>query len=201
MSGAKRRSASPKATAWAAANEVVTTAPAARKLASRVTTILVRPGSDRPIEANVLRPITTGLPVVIALKRCMSDFSRHGRAPREPITPLSATATIRTISGNDMPRESIQFRRQTVSSFRDGPQGPDLRCALARLRFASSTRPGMTLHSHRDLGLDVRVRVVALEHEVFIAEREDVLHITIDLHGRQRPRRTSQLQPRLLEMI
>src|ERR1700731_3969017 len=34
--------------------------------------------------------------------------------------------------------------------------------------------------SHRDsyshLGLDVRMRVVAFEHEVLIAEREDILH-------------------------
>jgi len=81
-----------------------------------------------------------------------------------------------------MPRESIQFRRQIVSSFRDDPQGPDPESRDSG--FAFSTRPGMTLHSHRDLGLDMRVRVVAFEHEVFIAEREDVLHIRIDLHGR-----------------
>src|SRR5580704_3418535 len=55
--------------------------------------------------------------------------------------------------------------------------------------------------SYSDLGLDVRVRVVAFEHEVFIAEREDVLHIRIDLHHRQRARRTCQLQPRLLQMV
>src|SRR6476659_8455366 len=71
----------------------------------------------------------------------------------------------------------------------------------AHLRFASSTRPGMMLHSHRDLGLDMRVRVVAFEYEVFIAEREDVLHVRIDLHCRQRPRRARQLQPRLIEMV
>ena len=99
ISVAKRRSASPVAIATASAREVVTTAPAARKEASRVTTMLVRPGSGlRGSDSKVLRPITTGLPIVIALSRCMSDFSRHGMVPPAPITPFSATATMRTIS-------------------------------------------------------------------------------------------------------
>ncbi len=46
--------------------------------------MLVRPGSGLPIDAKVLRPITTGLPIVTALKRFMSDFSRHGMAPFAP---------------------------------------------------------------------------------------------------------------------
>src|SRR5260370_32240179 len=82
------------------------------------------------------------------------------------------------------------------SSARTRPQ-----MGTAHLRFASPTRPGMTLHSHRDLGLDMRVRIVAFEHEIFVAEREDVLHVRIELQGRQPPRRTRQLQPCLLEMV
>ena len=49
---------------------IVVTAPGARKLVSRVMTILVRPGNGRRSEMKVLRPITTGLPIVIALRRC-----------------------------------------------------------------------------------------------------------------------------------
>src|SRR3984893_17518141 len=86
------------ATARASENEFVTTAPPARKWRSRVRTILVRPGSGRRSDMKVLRPITTGLPVVIALKRCMSHSRRHGIAPLAPITPLSATATMSTPS-------------------------------------------------------------------------------------------------------
>jgi len=37
---------------------------------SRVTTMLVRPGSGRRSDSKVLRPITTGLFKVIAFKRC-----------------------------------------------------------------------------------------------------------------------------------
>src|ERR1700687_4116009 len=51
--GAERRSASPRATARASANELVTTAPGLRKPASRVPTMLVRPGSGRPIDTKV----------------------------------------------------------------------------------------------------------------------------------------------------
>ncbi len=50
-------------------------------------------------------------------------------------------------------------------------------------------------------GLDVRVRVVALEREILVAEGEDILHRRIDPHRRQRARRARQLQPRLLEMV
>ena len=48
--------------------------------------------------------------------------------------------------------------------------------------------------SHRHLGLDVRMRVVALEREILVAEAEDVLHRRIDAHRRQRARRARQLQ-------
>ena len=45
------------------------------------------------------------------------------------------------------------------------------------------------------------MRVVAFERKILVAEGKDVLHIGIDLHHRQRPRRPRQLQPRLVEMI
>src|ERR1051325_582209 len=55
--------------------------------------------------------------------------------------------------------------------------------------------------SHRDLRLDVRMRIVAFEHEILVAEREQVLGGGRKPHGRQSPRRAAQLQPRLLEVV
>src|ERR1043165_8642451 len=45
----------------------------------RLITMVVRPGSGLPIEAKVLRPSTTGLPMVNSRKCAMSDFSRQDR--------------------------------------------------------------------------------------------------------------------------
>ncbi len=47
----------------------------------------------------------------------------------------------------------------------------------------------------------MRMRLIALEPEVFVSEAEDVLHIGIDVHARQRIRRARQLQLSLLDMI
>src|SRR5581483_10990629 len=55
--------------------------------------------------------------------------------------------------------------------------------------------------SHRYLGLDMRMRIVAFEHEIFVTEREQILHRRIDTHSRQRARGTRKLQAGLLEMI
>ena len=71
----------------------------------------------------------------------------------------------------------------------DGGEQDDLRCARRRSR------------SHRHLGLDVRMRLVAFEREILVAEGEDVLHRRIEPQRRQRLRRARQLQMRLLEMI
>src|SRR5690242_5168010 len=60
--------------------------------------MLVRPRSGRFSDRKVLRPMTTGLPMVMALKRCISLFNRQGMVLLAPITPLSATAAIITIS-------------------------------------------------------------------------------------------------------
>ena len=54
--------------------------PGCDQAASRVTTIMRRPGSGAPIEAKVLRPITSGRPIVSALKRLRSLLIRHGNA-------------------------------------------------------------------------------------------------------------------------
>ena len=68
--------------------------PSARKLLCRVITTFVRPGSARPIDSNVLRPITTGWPEVIALKRRRSSLMCQIRLLPDPMIPLRAMATI-----------------------------------------------------------------------------------------------------------
>ena len=106
-----------------------------------------------------MRPITTGLPMVSALKRLRSDFSRHG---------MRIVAADHAVVG-------------------DGGDEDD------------GDRMRRTPRSHRHLGLDVRVRLVAFEREILVAEGEDVLHRRIEPHRRQRARRARQLQPRLLD--
>jgi hypothetical protein len=63
--------------------------------------MLGRSGSGRdPIDSNVFLPMTTGLPRVWRRNHFMSSGSRQGRALSAPITPFSATATMReTIIG------------------------------------------------------------------------------------------------------
>jgi hypothetical protein len=56
--------------------------------------MLVRPLSGALSVSNCLRPITTGLPMVVRLKYAMSDGIDHGIAPARPMTPFSATAAI-----------------------------------------------------------------------------------------------------------
>src|SRR5512142_3044365 len=79
------------------------------------------------------------------------------------------------------------------------PKRARLRRALAKRCAAPGTRARSA--SHRHLGLDVRMRVVTIEREVFVTEGEDVLHVWIDTHRRQRARAARQLQMRLLDVI
>ena len=69
--------------------------PRKRRVASRVTTMLRRPGNGRPIDSCVLRPMMMGAPIVVRLKNARSSGSRQGNWLSRPITPLSARATIR----------------------------------------------------------------------------------------------------------
>ena len=56
--------------------------------------MLVRPGKGFFGRlSQVLRPMITGLPRVMALKSFRSDLSRQGRSPSRPITPFLARAT------------------------------------------------------------------------------------------------------------
>ena len=73
---------------------VLVSTPGAANSGSRLTTMLVRPASGLPIDRKVLRPITTGLPIVSRRKCCISDRRRQGSRPPEPITPFFDTATM-----------------------------------------------------------------------------------------------------------
>src|SRR5579883_86728 len=55
--------------------------------------------------------------------------------------------------------------------------------------------------SHRDLGLDARMRIVVFEGEILVAEGEQILGGGGKPHGRQRARRARELQARLVEMV
>src|ERR1043165_830209 len=66
-------------------------------------------------------------------------------------------------------------------------------------RIATAMGLSRAAGSHRDLRLDVRMGIVAFQHEILVAEREQVLGGGRKPHGRQSPRRAAQLQPRLLE--
>ncbi len=60
--------------------------------------MLRRFGSGLPPKlSKVLRPMTSGLPAVVARKCAMSDFSRQRRRLSRPIAPFAATAATRTM--------------------------------------------------------------------------------------------------------
>ena len=69
------------ARARASSRECATSTPSADQSGLRVTTIVVRPGSGRPIESYVARPITSTPPMVVALKWAKSSGIRHGIRP------------------------------------------------------------------------------------------------------------------------
>src|SRR3989344_9306125 len=71
-----------------------TSAPSARQAVLRVMTMLRRPGSGRPMESQVLRPMMTGQPSVVRLKNFRSSGRRHSRALSLPMAPLRATAAM-----------------------------------------------------------------------------------------------------------
>src|SRR4051794_26134907 len=112
---------------------------------------------------------------------------------RRGLAPNSAASSIASVASTSC--SSFSYSASSRTSDRTSPASP----GRARRMVRTFNR------SHRDsysyLGLDMRVRVVAFEREVFIAEGEDILHRRVDLHDWQRPRRARQLQPGLLEVI
>src|SRR5215470_17977903 len=119
--------------------------------------------------------------MVTARKCAMSDLSRHGRPPSRPITPLSAMAATRMMSGTPTPAGSTSI---------------DLTPPLADIATAYTATC-----LHGDLRLDVRMRVIACERKVLIAKRENVGHGRVEMQARKRARRARELQARLLQMI
>src|ERR1700687_1133457 len=67
--------------------------PSQRKSRSRVITMLVRPGSGRPMESQVRRPMMSGFPMVISRTCFMSSGSRQGRRLSFPIVRFRSYAT------------------------------------------------------------------------------------------------------------
>src|SRR5665213_4076910 len=109
-------------------------------------------------------------------------------------SPNSAAPSIASVASTSWSSFSYSASSRTSDSTSPASSG------RAR-RMARDMRSFTPLFSYRDRSLDVRMRVVAFEREIFVAERKDVLHLGIDLHYRQGAGRTRQLQPRLLEMI
>src|ERR1700722_1963140 len=80
---------------------------------SRVSTMLVRPGSGRRGRLSQgLRPMITGLPRVSALKWARSVASRQGRAPSRPMTPFLARARGPRVSWTVMRRALPWLKRE-----------------------------------------------------------------------------------------
>src|SRR5690606_24237977 len=82
------------ARAMASSSEANTSAPSRRRSVWRLTTIFSRPGSGRPRESQVLRPMMIGLPRVMALKCLRSAGRCQGIWLSRPITRLRARAAI-----------------------------------------------------------------------------------------------------------
>src|SRR5262245_57212326 len=68
-------------------------------------------------------------------------------------------------------------------------------------RIATAIWLSRAAASHRDLRLDVRMRIVAFEQEILVAEREQVLGGGRKPHGGKPARRAGELLARLLEMV
>ncbi len=65
----------------------------------RVITTICRPGRIRPIDSQVLRPISSVCPIVVRRKCARSSGRCHGRRLSRPIAPLRARATIMVSRG------------------------------------------------------------------------------------------------------
>src|SRR5688572_9388963 len=109
----------------------------------------------------------------------MSSRMRQGSWLSLPMTPLLATAAIK-----------LTFIA-TCEIRKLGPSFP----------FGSaSVGPGRR-GSNRDRSSDAGVRLVADQLEIGRGEREDVAHLGVEPHLRQRPRLALQLQARLLLVV
>jgi hypothetical protein len=140
ISSTPSSSAVSRAISMASSSVVQTRAPRAVKDSSRDRTMFSRPGRGLSGRlSHVLRPMMQGLPTVMALNRCRSLRSRHGRSPSRPITPLRARATTRTSWGRGKRTSQDGRRRCGRRPFlRDQTTGSSI---LKRNSSAPSTAP------------------------------------------------------------
>src|SRR5690606_37973094 len=87
------------AIAMASATESARSQPGAVHSRLRLTTSVRRPGSGRPMESQVSRPMMSVCPVVVRLKCCSSSGMCQGSALPWPMTPLRARAISRVTRG------------------------------------------------------------------------------------------------------
>src|SRR5690606_4700321 len=178
-------SAGVRGSASASSGEWTTSTPSARKPRSRVTTTLRRPGSGRPSDSKVLRPMTTVWPMVVSRKNRMSSRSRHGMRPPRPMTPFLLRATIMcTRRREGVPRPSSGAGCAAPSRPARSPP------VIPRLRL-----------SYRDLAFDVRVRIVIFNDDVLVAEVVDGPHVPGEAQRGQGPGLPGQLQLHLLDVV
>src|SRR6185437_13799176 len=113
---------------------------------------------------------------------------------RRALGPNNAASIIASFASTSSSRRSYAASSHTKASTRPASPGRAGRIAavIALIRSVAS---------HRDLRLDVRVRIVALEDEVLVAEGEQILGGRSETHGRHLARRSAELLARLLEVV
>src|SRR5579859_1550056 len=93
--------------------------------------MFVRPGNGFPVilrmESKVFLPMTTGCPVVSALKRLRSSGRRHGMPLSRPITPLRAIAAMMEIRGRVTARNGCIVERPALRPRREAKYGGNSR--------------------------------------------------------------------------
>src|SRR5512138_1257529 len=156
-------------------------------------TILVRPGKGRPSDSKVLRPIRMGWLSVSALKCARSSGRRQGRRFSMPMTRFFASAAMTLMRGLCWVMNGLCPSIVRQAHDQGGRWSNTCGYLPAHLPLATH------LNSHRRL--DRRVRVVALEREILVAEAKDVRHVRVELHRRQGPRRAGKLLARLVEVV
>src|SRR5215207_1541627 len=126
----------------AALGSETTVAPGALYPRVRLMTILSRPGSGRFGKlSQVLRPMISGLPMVIVLKNRISEESFHGSPPSRPMMPFFETATTKAILGFIGGMIEVALRPLPARRYGDGsdslqcrnPRSGNHRCCAHRV--------------------------------------------------------------------
>src|SRR5262249_29244401 len=108
--------------------------------------------------------------------------------------PNRAASIISSVASTASSRCSYSASSRTKAKTSPASPGRTGRMATAMAFNASAA-------SHRDLRLDMRMRIVAFEHEILIAEREQILRRRRKPHGGEPARRAGELLARLLEVV